>query len=98
MRKAFMYIDEHDIEVNSGGVFLFSHWMSLLDGPRFVNEPSPFIAVPHNLHGLLLSRDVPDRWLATLCGFALRPKQRIDIRELRQIIKCGSVKRCFCQV
>lgn len=76
-----MYIDEHDIEVNFGGVFLFSRWTFLWNGPRFVNEPSPFIAVPHNLHGLLLSRDVPDRWLATLCGFALRPKQRIDIRE-----------------
>ena len=93
-----MYIDEHDIEVNFGGVFLCSHWTFLWNCPRSVNEPPPFIAVPHNLHGLPFDWDVPDRWLATLSGFALRPKQRIDIRELCQIIKCGSVKRCFCQV
>ncbi len=77
-----MHINDHDIEVNFGGVFLFSHWTLLWDCPRSVNEPSPFIAVPHNLHGLPLDWDVPDRWLATLFVFALRPRQRIDIREI----------------
>jgi len=43
---SFLCIDYHDIEVDLGGVFLFSHWMSVLDCPRSVNEPSPFIAVP----------------------------------------------------
>ena len=75
-----MYINDHDIEVNFGGVFLLSHWTFFWNCPRSVNEPPPFIAVPHNLHGLPLDWDVPDRWLATLFGFALRPKQRIDIR------------------
>jgi hypothetical protein len=79
---SFLCIDYHDIEVDLGGVFLFSHWTSVLDCPRFVNEPSPFMLCLHNLHGLLLNQDVPDRWLATLFGFALWPKQRIDIREI----------------
>jgi hypothetical protein len=43
---SFLCIDYHDIEVDLGGVFLFYHWTSVLDCPRFVNEPSPFIAVP----------------------------------------------------
>jgi hypothetical protein len=83
MRKAFMYIDEHDIEVNFCGVFLFNHWMFLLNCPRSVNEPPLFIALPHNLHGLPLNQDVPDRWLATLFAFARNPEQRIDVREIR---------------
>ena len=61
-----MYINDLDIEVNFGGVFPLNHWTSFMDCPPFVNEPPPFIAVPHNLHGLPLNRDVPDRWLATL--------------------------------
>jgi hypothetical protein len=77
-----MYNNDRDIEVNFGGVFLFHHWTFLWNCPHFVNEPPPFIAVPHNLHGLSFDRDVPDRWLATLFEFALRPKQRIDIREI----------------
>ena len=79
---SFLCIDYRDIEVDLGGVFLFNHWTFVLDCPRFVNEPSPFIAVLHNLHGLPLDWDVPDRWLATLPEFALRPKQRIDITEI----------------
>jgi len=43
---SFLRIDYHDIEVDLGGVFLINHWTSVLDCPRFVNEPSPFIAVP----------------------------------------------------
>jgi len=74
-----MYINDHDIEVNFGGVFLLTTGRSFWNCPRSVNEPPPFIAVPHNLHGLPLDRDVPDRWLATLFEFALRPIQRIDI-------------------
>ena len=79
---SFLCIDYRDIEVDLGGVFLLNHWTSVLGCPRFVNEPSPFVAVPHNLHGLPLDWDVPDRWLATLSEFALRPKQRIDITEI----------------
>jgi len=47
-----MYINDLDIEDIFGGVFLFRHWTSFFDCPRSVNEPPPFIAVPHNLHGL----------------------------------------------
>ena len=60
-----MYNNDYDIEDVYGGVFLFHHWTSFMDCPRFVHEPPPYIAVPQNLHGLPMNRDVPDRWLAT---------------------------------
>jgi hypothetical protein len=43
---SFLRIDYHGIEVDLGGVFQSNHWTSVFDCPRFVNEPSPFIAVP----------------------------------------------------
>jgi len=60
-----MYSNDYDIEEINDGVFLFSHWTFFMDCPRSVNEPPPFIAMPQNLHGLPLDRNVPDRWLAT---------------------------------
>jgi hypothetical protein len=77
---SFLCIDYHDIEVDLGGVFLRNHWTYVSDCPRFVNEPSPFTAVPQQSAWTPVNRDVPDRWLATLFEFALWPKQRIDIR------------------
>src|SRR3989304_5264643 len=79
--------------VNSGGEFLFSHWTSPWDCPRFVNEPPPFMLCLNNLHGPLF-RCVPDRWLASFYMFARNPKQRIDIRGLYRTEKNGSVKIC----